>query len=407
MALVVNSHVFMLGIAVGVLGLVMLLSVVISFAYHESSLLFLAVYLTAMVSVLLAGHYLADNPAWVQNMLLVMGPALVGFWLMWLLRKRTSTTTTKVWVFALLLVNVALLGFILVDSSSLAAPGNVFDLTAGLCLMWGVVLAVAFAWQATHADTAGPWKWYFMLGHALGLVVALLFLTNVVNAQTPYWPVVLMLLAQLPPMYLSLVWRSRLLNEVRLRSSGAAVIDPLTGLSTAPVFIERLMRITARNAQEKTSQTSNALYLIEVQNWQILLNELGADFNERLLLESAMRLRRAVNDNDMVARISGGRFAVVAQNLANHNAMSEVATRLLVSGLRTDSTQLAGVELKFRIIVLNLKLFPPLSVAVTKAWLDSLVGRFEVWPSSHRSRSILVINEGDVTTDPFQNDSNY
>ena len=50
MALVVTSHMFMLGIAVGVLGLVMLFSVVISFAYHESSLLFLAVYLTAMVS---------------------------------------------------------------------------------------------------------------------------------------------------------------------------------------------------------------------------------------------------------------------------------------------------------------------------------------------------------------------
>lgn len=406
MTLMVNSDAFMLGIAVGVLALVMLLSLVISFAYSESSLVVLAVYLAGMVLALLTGHYLANNPAWVQNVLLVTGPALVSLWLMWLLRKRTSTTATKAWVIALLLVNLALLCFIFVDRTSMAATGNVFDLTAGLCLTWGVVLGVALVWQAMHADSAGPWKWYFVLGHTLGLVVALLFLTNVANSQAAYWPVVLMLLAQLPPMYLALVWRSRLLNELRLRRLAAGVTDPLTGLATAPVFMTRLMRIIARSQQAAAVRTCNALYLIEVQNWQILLKEFGSEFNEHLLLESAMRLRRSVNNDDMVARISSGRFAVVVQGLASLKDINDVATRLLVSGLRTDSPLVAGVELKFRIIVLDLKLSKPRSSFAAKAWLDSMTSRFQSWPSSHGSRSILVIHEADEALSKVQFDAN-
>ena len=216
-----------------------------------------------------------------------------------------------------------------------------------------------------------------------------------------------MLLLQIPPIYLSLVWRSRLLNESRLRSAAAGVADPLTGLSTTPVLIERLLRVMARSQQTRAGQTSNALYLIEVQNWHGLLAELGPEFNEKLLLEAAMRLRRSVGDNDMVARIAGGRFAVVAQELANEHEITTLATRLVVSGLRIDSPLLPGVELKFRVIVLNLKLSAPLSLPVAQTWLDSMVSRFQAWPSSHRSRSILMIEVDDDVAEKFETDSNY
>ena len=214
-------------------------------------------------------------------------------------------------------------------------------------------------------------------------------------------------LVQVPPIYLSLVWRSRLLNEIRLRGAAAGVTDPLTGLATTPVLIERLMRVMARAQQNKTGQAGNALFLIEVQNWHGLVAELGADFTEKLLLESAMRLRRSVGDNDMVARLSGGRFAVVAHGLANQNDINALGTKLVVSGLRIDSPLLPGVELKFRIIALNLKLTAPLALPVAQAWLDSLVSRFQAWPSSHRSRSILVIEQDDDVRERFEPNSNY
>ena len=408
MAQVFNPDVFALGVAVGVLGLVLLLSVVVSFAYNEPTLRFLAGYLALMVTGLVAGQRLRQDAVWVQSMLLVVGPALVSVFLIWLFRKRSSSLVDKALIAILSLANLGLLVYLLISGLGLIQADATPGLTTLLCLVWGGLLGTGFAYWSTQAlETAGPWKWWLMLGHASGLVVALLFLAGVADAQQAYWPVVLLLLLQVPPIYLSLVWRSRLLNEVRLRSAAAGVADPLTGLSTTPVLIERLMRVMARSQQGKSNQTSNALFLIEVQNWHGLLAELGSDFNEKLLLEAAMRLRRSVGDNDMVARIAGGRFAVVAQTLANQHDITALATRLVVSGLRIDSPLLPGVELKFRVIVLNLKLSAPLSLSVAQAWLDSLAGRFQTWPSSHRSRSILTIEDDADVNERFEADSNY
>lgn len=412
MALVFNPDVFALGIAVGVLSLVLLLSVLVAYAYDELTLWVLAAYLALMVGALVAGQRWPSGAVMTQNLLLVAGPALASMFMMWLLRKRSNSVADKSLIVVLLLADIGLLAFFLVIGLGLMNASSTPGLTTLLSLAWGSLLGLGFAYRAIQAlETAGPWKWWLMLGHASGLVVALLFLTDAADARQAYWPVVLMLLLQIPPIYLSLVWRSRLLNEARLRSAAAGVSDPLTGLSTTPVLLERLMRVMARRQQAKeqarASQTSNALYLIEVQNWQGLLAELGPDFNEKLLLEAAMRLRRSVGDNDMVARITGGRFAVVAQELANQNDVTSLATRLVVSGLRIDSPLLPGVELKFRVLVVNLKLSTPLALPVAQAWLDALTSRFQAWPSTHRSRSILQIHESDDIAERFDVDSNY
>ncbi len=408
MAWVFDRDVFALGIAVGVLGLVLLLGLVVSYAYDEPTLLFLAAYMVLIVAGLVAGQRWKFDASAVQSLLLVAGPALVSGFVMWLFRKRSSSLLDKALIAVVLIANLSLLTYFVIIGLARLTTGVAPSLTILACIVWGALLVAGFAYRSLHAlDTLGPWKWWLMLGHALGLVVALLFLTDVADARQAYWPVVLMLLVQTPPIYLSLVWRSRLLNESRLRSAASGVADPLTGLSTTPVLIERLLRIMARSHQTKAGQTSNALYLIEVQNWQGLVVELGPEFNEKLLLEAALRLRRSVGDNDLVARIAGGRFAVVAQELLNQHDMTSLATKLVVSGLRIDSPLLPGVELKFRVMVLNLKRSTPLSLPVAQAWLDSLVSRFKTWPSSHRTRSILALESDDEVAERFEINSNY
>ena len=198
---------------------------------------------------------------------------------------------------------------------------------------------------------------------------------------------------QAPPIYLALVWRSRLLNEIHLRSATANVIDPLTGLATASVLVERLMRVTARVPSAKPGVAGDVIFLIQVQNWNGLLNELGPEFTEKLLLEAALQLRRAIGDNDLAVRISGGRFAVVAQGLANQAEVTTLSTRMVVSGLRIDSPQLPGIEFQFRVIVGNLRQAKPLTLPAAEAWLAALADNFNHWPSSHRARSIWVLED--------------
>ena len=396
---------FSLGIAVGVLGLVFLLSLIIAFAYDEPTLFFLAGYLACIVALLVVGKRWQLEMELLQSLLLIAGPLIVAGLQIWVLKGRKITLFSKLVLTVMALASAALMMFYWYSAE---AAGDLDHLGVWLSLGWTTVMfAGVFYLILPSWDAAGPWKWWLMLGHLAGLGVAALFLSNVINALQVFWPIALMLLVQVPPIYLSLVWRSRLLNEIRLRSTAAGVIDPLTGLATTHVLIERLLRVMARSQQIKLSQSSSALFLIEVQNWQGLLIELGADFNEKLLLESAMRLRRSVNDNDMVARLAGGRFAVATQGLANQNEITAMATRLVVSGLRIDSPLLPGVELQFRIIVMNLQPGAVLTLPLAQAWLDSLVGRFKTWPSSHRSRSILVVEQADNLTERFDADSNY
>lgn len=405
MSLLVGPDLFVLGIAAGVLGLVFLLSLIVARAYDEPTLFFLAAYVFFIVAALLAGERSQLAKDLVENLLLILGCLAVAGLQGWILRSRKTSRLHQLIVVFVIFASVGLAGFYGLSSSQ---SGDNSYLAVGLPMIWASLVFLAVFYLTSQSwDAAGPWKWWLLLGQVAGLVVAAFFLSNLAESRQAFWPVVLMLLVQTPPIYLSLVWRSRLLNEARLRSSAAGVADPLTGLSTTPVLIERLMRVMARTQQAKTMQSSNALYLIEVQNWRGLLAELGPDFNEKLLLESAMRLRRSVGDNDMVARIAGGRFAVVAQGLAGQNDITDLATRLVVSGLRIDSPLLPGVELKFRIIVLNLKLTAPLALPIAQAWLDSLLSRFQAWPPSHRTRSILVIEQEDDVTERFEANSNY
>ena len=402
MYLVFNPDIFVLGLAVGVLGLVLLLSLVVSYAYDEGTLLFLAAYVAVQVVFLLIGERLQMATELIQRVLLVVGPALISGLQIWLFRKRTNSTFDKIFVVLLLSASAGLLGFYVASSLSMRDANGANWPALGLGVGWGTLMIADFVYRGIQAlETAGPWKWWLMLGHSGGLVVSLLFLTDVIDARQAFWPVLLMLLVQVPPIYLSLVWRSRLLNEVRLRSAAANVVDPLTGLATTPVLIERLLRIMSRAQQQaQQNQAGNALFLIEVQNWHGLLNELGAEFNEKLLLEAALRLRRSIGDNDLVARIKGGRFAVVAQGLANEHELTALATRLVVSGLRIDSPLLPGVELKFRVIVSNLRLSKPLALPAAEIWLGNLADNFSAWPGSHRSRSILVVVDDAESADP-------
>lgn len=398
MPLFFDQGLFALGVAVGVLGLVLALSLIVSYAYEERTLLALAGYMALMVAASFGLARADVNETLAVRVLLVTGPALVSGLLLWLLKNRQPTRAAKVFLGLVLAASVAL------AVVNLSAPES-GTARAGNLLWFVVLLGFSIYMVAKSWHTAGPWKWWVLLGHWAGLAVSLLFLAARAQAAQTHWPLVLMLLFQVPPIYLSLVWRSRLLNESRLRSFWANVTDPLTGLATTNVLVERLMRVMSRSQQ---GAAGSALFLIEVKNWQGLLNQLGAEFNEKMLLEAALRLRRPIGDNDLAVRISGGRFAVLAQGLSGAEEINALATRLVVSGLRIDSPLLSGVEFHFRVIVSDLKASPPLALAATQAWLTALTEHFKRWPGSHRSRSILIVaNSGMKPPDGPKIDSEY
>ncbi len=383
--------VFPLGIAVGVLGLVLIFSLIIAYAYDERTLLALAGYMTLMVAIPLVFRRLDIPAGLTQQVMLVLGPSVAAVSQMWLLRDRRAQTGSKIMLAGMLIASLALV--VLFSSPD---PDRLDHLAS--YAWFALVLGFSTYELVQHRASAGPWSLWLFAGGVAGLGVSIAFLSGNVEAEQAYWPQVLMHLLQIPPIYLSLVWRSRLLNESKLRSSSANVTDPLTGLATSTVLVERLMRVMSRASK---SSTVSALFVIEVQNWHGLVTELGEEFNEKLMLEAALRLRRAIGDNDLAARLSGGRFAVVAQGLSGATEVSTLATRLMVSGLRIDSPLLSGVEFKFRIVVSPLTVNRGGTLLATQVWLTQLIENFKQWPASHRSRNILLVGElraGDRTS---------
>lgn len=393
MPLFLDQGVFALGVAVGVLGLVLALSLIVAYAYEEPTLLALAGYLSAMVAASFLLVNLDIRETRVSQSLLVAGPALLSGLLLWLLKNRQATLLSRLGLALVALSSAVTVGIHAVSGGAGIAAADVMAGSAsGLWFLLLSGFSIYLVMKSWH--TAGPWKWWVLAGHGAGLAVSSLFLLGLLKADQAHWPLVLMLLLQVPPIYLALVWRSRLLNESRLRSASAETVDPLTGLATNSVLVERLMRVMSRAHQ---STTNSALFLIEVKNWEGLLNELGAEFSEKLLLEAALRLRRAIGDNDLAARIGGGRFAVVAQGLAGDEDITSLATRLVVTGLRIDSPLLSGVEFHFRVLVSKLKLSRPMPLPTTQIWLDELATQFAEWPHSHRTRSILFVVGRELT----------
>lgn len=375
--------IFPLGVAVGVLGLVLVFSLIIAYAYEERTLLALAAYMALMVAIPMVLRRFEIPAGLLQQVMLVLGPTVAAASQMWLLRDRRARTGSKIMLMGMLIVSMVLMALFCFPS-----PDSLDHVAS---YGWAaLVLGFSVYTLVQHRASAGPWSWWMFAGCLGGLGVSLAFLSGNVEAEQAYWPQVLMHLLQVPPIYLSLVWRSRLLNESKLRSSSANVTDPLTGLATSAVLVERLMRVMSRASK---SSTVSALFLIEVQNWHGLVAELGEEFNEKLILEAALRLRRAIGDNDLAARLSGGRFAVLAQGLADSTEVSSLATRLMVSGLRIDSPLLSGVEFKFRIVVSKLTVNRGGTLLATQVWLTQLIGIFKQWPASHRSRNILLVSE--------------
>jgi GGDEF domain-containing protein len=383
MDLYFNPGLFTLGLAVGVLGLVLLFSLIIAYAYDERTLLALAAYMSVMVAIPMLLRRLDIPAGLVQQVMLVLGPAVVAVGQMWLLRDRRTQTTSKVILIGMLLASIALVVLFCFPTKTRLDHLSSYG-------WFALVLGFSAYELFQHRASAGPWSLWLFAGGVAGLSVSLAFLSGNVEAEQAYWPQVMMHLLQVPLIYLSLVWRSRLLNESKLRSASANVTDPLTGLATNAVLVERLMRVMSRASR---SSTVSALFLIEVQNWHRLLAELGEEFNEKLLLEAALRLRRVIGDNDLAARLSGGRFAVLAQGLSGVSDVNSQATRLMVSGLRVDSPLLSGVEFQFRIVVSPLTVNRGGTLLATQIWLTQLIENFKMWPISHRSKSILMIGD--------------
>ncbi|MFM9880169.1 MAG: 7TM diverse intracellular signaling domain-containing protein [Burkholderiaceae bacterium] len=336
----------MLGSYLGFIALVVVLSVYNGLAWRDPLHFFYAVNvlvlaLTQLSLTGLGGEYLWPQSVWWNNMASVVVPTAsvtCASAFLWMLMRDHRSAFWPCAVLAVLggisLVNIG--GFLLVGREPFFLLSNlVYPLTfAGFigCLIW----------YSRRHPRVGLW----MLAGYLCLLTGASFpvLRNLlllpINVLTQYGVQIGSTL-EIPLLLIGLYARSRERRDNQLRLSSMARVDPLTGVASHRVMLERLGALVAR--QRKDTSHGGVLRL-RVSNLEEIRRYHGLEVLQSALLHAAACMTQNIAEGDSVGRHSDGDFVVLLEGRASHphtvacaqhiQAQGESPTRLLPEGVR-------------------------------------------------------------------------
>jgi diguanylate cyclase (GGDEF)-like protein/PAS domain S-box-containing protein len=113
--------------------------------------------------------------------------------------------------------------------------------------------------------------------------------------------------------------------ELEAQLTHQAFHDNLTGLANRALFRDRLDQALAR---AERSDRSLAVLLVDLDGFKQVNDTLGHDAGDQLLQEVAQRFNGVVRSSDTVARFGGDEFALLLEEVADHEAAA-LAHRLL------------------------------------------------------------------------------
>lgn len=135
---------------------------------------------------------------------------------------------------------------------------------------------------------------------------------------------------QVPLLLAALHLRSRARHGIELRALALYSQDALTGLLVRPIFDDRLHQTVLRAQQREETA---AVMFIELANYAYVKKTWGIAVAEQSLLRSVIKLRRVLRDVNTVGRIDEARFGVILEGVSSRSVVSDLATRLIASGL--------------------------------------------------------------------------
>lgn len=110
-----------------------------------------------------------------------------------------------------------------------------------------------------------------------------------------------------------------------------ATRDPLSGLANRRWFELQLAQHLRACAEEGAR---GALLVMDLDNFKVVNDSLGHQAGDRLVMETAVTLRRHLRDHDLVARLGGDEFAVILSQ--GDSTAAEAVARKLVLAVRDE-----------------------------------------------------------------------
>ena len=360
-----------LGAFAGAQVLVVCFSVIIANAYRERALLLHAA--ATMMGVLavqtvVGGHYV------LAEAILLLVLAIDGLQLRELVRHAGALREPRRWLVVIclgVLPGLALAGYF--SGSHLLLPG----LAAWAAIVMVIMLR---AWPQSR-----PWAWWLVPGQlALGAGLGWQGWRVLDSAADPALPLAALLSIWTAAIFLATTWRNRIFGETRLRMHARNTVDPLTGLSTPLIFYDRVGAV--RNLIKRYGHPSVVL-LAHIENLEQLSAEFGPEVAESALLVAANRIRQTLRDGDVAARLSHSRIAVLAEGMTLAEGSANMASRILVAGLKEPLPAALTEFLHFRIVLAAI----PVNDMPPKAILQRLSVKLDQQLQAPSERRILAL----------------
>lgn len=108
------------------------------------------------------------------------------------------------------------------------------------------------------------------------------------------------------------------INETK-RLEHLAHYDYLTKIPNRSLLLDRLEHLIA---QSERNNHSFALFYIDLDKFKIINDTEGHAFGDKVLLETAQRLKRSIRNADTVARIGGDEFVLLLENIVSEKVIS-------------------------------------------------------------------------------------
>ncbi|HWJ60994.1 MAG TPA: diguanylate cyclase [Acidimicrobiales bacterium] len=131
----------------------------------------------------------------------------------------------------------------------------------------------------------------------------------------------------------------RSIDERRLAHQ--ATHDPLTGVGNRAALLDRL---TLALARAKRSGRNVAVLFCDLDGFKAVNDQYGHDRGDRLLVEVAERIGRAVRPSDTVCRTGGDEFVIVCEDLADADQAHTIAERVRAA-IETDPIDVGETRL--------------------------------------------------------------
>ena len=343
------SHMF-LGAYVGFAVLVILLSFTNAFTWRDPIHLYFAgnvtlVGLTQLSLTGLAGEYFWPDNAWWNDIAAVTLPTLAMASSSWLVRELVSERGLRALPAALLAYSCAGLAI----AVGFVTVGRVpFFLLLNLYLVAGIVLLIgSLAWFTLRRPRVGGWV---LAGFTILMLSALYpLLRNFEILPTTFATQYATIIASAidPPLVLTgLYFRSRERRDNRMRLAAMSHTDPLTGVGSHAVLMDRLAGMLRKQSREAAE---GAVLRVRVRNAAAIQHGHGTEAGQAALVRAAECVAMQAREGDTVARHKGGDFVLLLMGSVVRDDLAAAARNIIARGLKFSGRLPPGVTLQFQV----------------------------------------------------------